>query len=128
MSKDEIKEDEQDAPTPEDLTDEPRPVPARRRRRTTRESKQGVERPDETPEEAPENEKASSRELMFLKELERHHRDEDDDKVHIPAILPVLPLKDTVVFPFAVQPLGVGQDRSIRLTMTVSLLRQKRQT
>src|SRR5579863_28692 len=52
---------------------------------------------------------------MFLKELERHQRDDDDDKIHIPNILPVLPLKDMVVFPFAVQPLGVGQERSIRL-------------
>ncbi|MGH2495617.1 MAG: endopeptidase La [Ktedonobacteraceae bacterium] len=53
--------------------------------------------------------------MMFLKELERRNREEDDDAVNIPNILPVLPLKDTVVYPFAVQPLGVGQDRSIRL-------------
>ncbi len=57
--------------------------------------------------------------LLFLKELEKRHRDEDDDKVNIPNILPVLPLKDTVVFPFAVQPLGAGQDRSIRLIEAV---------
>ncbi len=47
----------------------------------------------------------------------RHSSHEDDEEEHlsIPEILPVLPLKDTVVYPFAVQPLGVGQERSIRL-------------
>jgi ATP-dependent Lon protease len=33
----------------------------------------------------------------------------------IPAILPILPLKDTVVYPLTVFPLAVGQERSIRL-------------
>jgi ATP-dependent Lon protease len=33
----------------------------------------------------------------------------------IPDELPILPLKDTVIYPFAVQPLGVGQERSIHL-------------
>lgn len=42
-------------------------------------------------------------------------RKQDDERASIPEILPVLPLKDTVVYPFAVQPLGVGQERSIRL-------------
>lgn len=37
------------------------------------------------------------------------------DGLTIPDTLPVLPLKDTVVYPYAVQPLGVGQERSIRL-------------
>src|SRR5579859_5996242 len=115
MNKDKRKQDEQEAPTPEESADEARPAPARRRRRVTKESKPAIEQVDENTEDAPEREKASSRELMFLKELERHQREDDDDKVHIPNILPVLPLKDTVVFPFAVQPLGVGQDRSIRL-------------
>ncbi|MEO7003272.1 MAG: endopeptidase La [Ktedonobacterales bacterium] len=35
--------------------------------------------------------------------------------VEIPGELPILPLKDTVIYPFAVMPLGVGKDRSIRL-------------
>ena len=39
----------------------------------------------------------------------------EDDQLTIPEVLPVLPLKDTVVYPFAVQPLGVGQERSTRL-------------
>lgn len=39
----------------------------------------------------------------------------DEEGLSIPDVLPVLPLKDTVVYPFGVQPLGVGQERSIRL-------------
>src|SRR6266699_1272078 len=39
----------------------------------------------------------------------------DEDQLSIPDELPVLPLKDTVIYPFAVQPLGVGQERSIHL-------------
>src|SRR5579871_5245299 len=33
----------------------------------------------------------------------------------IPDILPMVPLRGVVVFPFAVQPLAVGQERSIKL-------------
>src|SRR5690242_11026677 len=39
----------------------------------------------------------------------------DEEPLSIPDELPILPLKDTVIYPFAVQPLGVGQERSIRL-------------
>ncbi len=45
----------------------------------------------------------------------RHSKQGDEEQLSIPDVLPVLPLKDTVVYPFAVQPLGVGQERSIRL-------------
>ncbi len=45
----------------------------------------------------------------------RKRRDDDDEELLLPDIMPVLPLKDTVVYPFAMQPLGVGQERSIRL-------------
>ena len=37
----------------------------------------------------------------------------------IPPTLPVLPLKGTVVFPGAMAPLAIGEDRSIRLTEDV---------
>src|SRR6266852_1488579 len=42
---------------------------------------------------------------------------EEDEEEHarIPDILPVLPLKDTVVYPLTMQSLAVGQERSIRL-------------
>ena len=39
----------------------------------------------------------------------------DPDEVELPSELPVLPLKDTVVFPDSVLPLAIGQERSIRL-------------
>src|SRR6266705_2588489 len=48
-------------------------------------------------------------------EQESQRGRQDDDQLSIPDVLPVLPLKDTVIYPFAVQPLGVGQERSIRL-------------
>ncbi len=37
------------------------------------------------------------------------------DDVVIPVELPILPLKDVVIYPFSGQPLAVGQERSIRL-------------
>ena len=39
----------------------------------------------------------------------------DIDELELPPELPVLPLKDTVVFPDSVLPLAVGQERSIKL-------------
>jgi ATP-dependent Lon protease len=41
--------------------------------------------------------------------------EQDEEQFEIPPELPILPLKDTVVYPFAVMPLGVGKERSIRL-------------
>ena len=45
----------------------------------------------------------------------RRSKRNDEDELRIPGIMAVLPLKDVVVYPFAMQPLGVGQPRSIRL-------------
>ncbi|HUZ82854.1 MAG TPA: LON peptidase substrate-binding domain-containing protein, partial [Gaiellaceae bacterium] len=36
-------------------------------------------------------------------------------EVEFPAALPVLPLKETVVFPQSMSPLAIGQERSVRL-------------
>src|SRR6185369_6022419 len=36
-------------------------------------------------------------------------------EVELPAVLPVLPLKETVVFPHSMSPLAIGQERSVRL-------------
>jgi ATP-dependent Lon protease len=46
-----------------------------------------------------------------------HEHEHDHDRLvrEIPDSLPVLPLRDTVVFPFAVIPLAVGQQRSVQL-------------
>src|SRR5579885_463498 len=51
----------------------------------------------------------------FAPSENRRSSSEQEERLSIPDVLPVLPLKDTVVYPFAVQPLGVGQERSIRL-------------
>ena len=40
---------------------------------------------------------------------------EEEERLSIPETLPVLPLKETVIYPFSMQHLGVGQERSIRL-------------
>ena len=39
----------------------------------------------------------------------------EQGEVEIPSTLPVLPLKETVIFPQSVSPLAIGQERSIRL-------------
>jgi ATP-dependent Lon protease len=41
------------------------------------------------------------------------------DDLELPSQLPVLPLKDTVVFPDSVLPLAIGQERSVRLVEDV---------
>jgi ATP-dependent Lon protease len=46
---------------------------------------------------------------------EEERGEQDEERLSIPDVLPILPLKDIVIYPFAVQPLGVGQERSIRL-------------
>jgi ATP-dependent Lon protease len=38
-----------------------------------------------------------------------------DQELDLPAVLPVLPLKETVVFPQSTTPLAIGQERSVRL-------------
>ena len=45
--------------------------------------------------------------------------EESTDELTFPATLPVLPLKDTVVFPGFPTPLAIGQERSIKLVEDV---------
>ena len=45
--------------------------------------------------------------------------EEPTEELTFPAPLPVLPLKDTVVFPESVTPLAIGQERSIKLVEDV---------
>src|SRR5215471_18726032 len=60
-------------------------------------------------------EKDSPTERPAPVEQESQRGKQDEDQLSIPDVLPVLPLKDTVIYPFAVQPLAVGQERSIHL-------------
>ena len=39
----------------------------------------------------------------------------EPDQISIPQVLPVLPLRETVVFPESMTPLAIGQERSVRL-------------
>ncbi len=41
--------------------------------------------------------------------------DQDGEELDLPATLPILPLKDTVVFPESTIPLAIGQERSVAL-------------
>ena len=41
--------------------------------------------------------------------------EERQDELSFPSTLPVLPLKETVVFPESVTPLAIGQERSVKL-------------
>jgi ATP-dependent Lon protease len=50
-----------------------------------------------------------------VSETESERRSEIEPEVEIPDELAVLPLKDTVVYPFSVVPLGIGKERSIHL-------------
>src|SRR5438445_1762770 len=45
--------------------------------------------------------------------------EEQTEALTFPATLPVLPLKDTVVFPESVTPLAIGQERSVKLVEDV---------
>ena len=39
----------------------------------------------------------------------------EESQIEFPIALPVLPLKETVVFPQSMTPLAIGQERSVRL-------------
>ena len=52
-------------------------------------------------------------ELVVVSPDEQQHAEELGDE--LPATLPVLPLKETVVFPESMTPLAIGQERSIKL-------------
>src|SRR5579884_951638 len=76
----------------------------------------GASRGEESgPVEVEESGVVEDREGESDGEEEQQRRQEDEEGLSIPKVLPVLPLKDTVVYPFSVQPLGIGQERSIRL-------------
>ncbi len=70
----------------------------------------------ESPDDLEGEEEARNGGAGYQAGEEEESRDQqDEERLSIPDVLPVLPLKDTVVYPYAVQPLAVGQERSIRL-------------
>jgi ATP-dependent Lon protease len=70
-----------------------------------REGREAPEAPEAPDDEVPEPPEASDVEAVI----------EPEEIASLPATLPVLPLKETVVFPEAVAPLAIGEARSIRL-------------
>ncbi len=48
-----------------------------------------------------------------------HEEEEDLKKVNIPDVLPILPLRNTVLFPGVVIPITVGRDKSLKLVQEV---------
>jgi len=54
-----------------------------------------------------------------MAEVITERTDEQQDELTFPATLPVLPLKDTVVFPGFPTPLAIGQERSIKVVEDV---------
>jgi ATP-dependent Lon protease len=80
------------------------------------EEKGEPEEPEEPKKPRKRGRKSRQEMEALAEELRRRAQEgEQEERLSIPETLPVLPLKDTVVYPFAVQPLGVGQERSIRL-------------
>ena len=70
---------------------------------------------ENTPEDENFEQNALSENLADEEQEINHSQNSDEEPLSIPDELPILPLKDTVIYPFAVQPLGVGQERSIHL-------------
>jgi len=66
-----------------------------------------------SPEDSADSELVDT--LVPDEQGQQHTVQEDEERLTIPEVLPVLPLKDTVVYPLSLQPLGVGQERSKRL-------------
>src|SRR5579884_2669911 len=50
-----------------------------------------------------------------MSELPFEQVEPESSPLDLPAALPVLPLKETVVFPQSMTPLAIGQERSVRL-------------
>jgi len=72
------------------------------------------EKSDDLPESRDQEESSATDEYTTAEQGSPRDTGGEEES-GIPDVLPVLPLKDTVVYPLSVQSLGVGQERSIRL-------------
>ena len=70
---------------------------------------------DEDPVYSSQFVAASDDDAPVSDQRRRSVEEDDEERLTIPEVLPVLPLKDTVVYPLSLQPLGVGQERSKHL-------------
>ena len=75
----------------------------------------GEQKVENTPVDENIEQNSLSETLADVEQETNHSQNSDEEPLSIPDELPILPLKDTVIYPFAVQPLGVGQERSIHL-------------
>lgn len=92
------------------------PLPSASSEGTDPISSEPQEEPDDsfvpsTSVETPDAEASADSEIS----LESQNHMDDEESLNIPDILPILPLKDTVIYPFSVQPFSVGQERYIHL-------------
>ncbi len=84
----------------------------------TQEDASGAQEAQEDVSNPSSEDSADSEQLATLVPDEQGQQptvQDDEERLTIPEALPVLPLKDTVVYPLSLQPLGVGQERSKRL-------------
>ncbi|GAC1435477.1 MAG: endopeptidase La [Ktedonobacteraceae bacterium] len=105
-------DEQQDIPMPIDITP---PDTADKPEADLEIQEDNMDNTHEEEEEGPRRQRFSFEGPGFMEQELRRRRHDDDEDLSIPDVLPVLPLKDVVVYPFAVQPLGVGQERSIHL-------------
>src|SRR5579884_3817741 len=70
---------------------------------------------DVPPEPEPPTDEPAAGQSPEPARAEDADREPEEPAIELPDVLPILPLKDTVVYPMAVTPLGVGKERSIRL-------------
>ncbi len=106
------QEEQQETPTPVDIVNQSNPDEDSAFESPMLDEENDDEMEDEEPRR---HHRFSFEGPAFMEQESRRRRHDDDENVTIPEVLPVLPLKDVVVYPFAIQPLGVGQERSIRL-------------
>ncbi len=102
----ELEENVRDASMEDDPRDEQAQEDEEGDEEREEEEREGEEA-EASEQEREEREEAAEAARRPVPEEERH--------ISLPEIMPILPLKETVVYPLTLTPLGVGQERSIHL-------------